>query len=137
MFKPFAHVVVSTCVLIILALVFSTGAFVMHTTLQVVGFSLLITTFAWFIYMAVAIAICLPLKLNPGVLLQTVFGVISGSISIWLVSYIYPEFVLFANPLYAAPYAFVNTLFVWALGWRTGSLSPELRFWPTPAKKAQ
>lgn len=130
-FRPIALVAVATFILIGGDLTFSFGGFTVYSTLSMVGLAIVLTVIAWCAYMLLAVVICLPLKIQyPGVLLATALGVLAGSISLYLVSLLFPATAHLANIVLTVPYSFANTLLVWLIAYFSNSLKPGLTLYP-------
>jgi len=126
-----AVILAATCILIGGSNWLSLGAFGVTSVLGTIGLALGLTTIAFALFACVAIAVCVPLRLTKaGMLLQTAFGIISGSLAIWLVGMFVPGTILLSGLLAAVPYATANTAIIWLLGAVTGSLREGLTFLP-------
>jgi len=122
---------VVTAVLMLLCGVFSLGTFPALSVGSLLLTALIVTVSAWCIYCVIGVAVCAPLRIKqPGVALPTVLGTISGAAAIALTGWIFPSFVISDGWLAAVPFAFVNTLAVWAVAFGTGFVGTNQSFWP-------
>ena len=129
--RPLAIIAVATCVLILGSNWLSLGAFGVTSISGIIGLALGLTALAQAIYVCVALAVCLPLRLTEaGMLLQTVFGIIAGSLAIWFIGMFVPGVVLLGGMLAAVPYAIANTGMIWLIAGITGSLREGLTLFP-------
>lgn len=126
-----AIIAVATFALICGSNLLSLGAFGVTSVLGMAGLLLALTVAVYPLFCLTAAAVCMPFSMQqPGMLLQTLFGVLSGTFAIWLVALVLPGTVLLSGLLAAVPYAAVNTAMIWLLAAVTGSLRQGLTILP-------
>lgn len=127
-----AVIAVSTFILIMGSNLLALGAFGVTSVVGAIGVSLALTVAAYVLFYCIAVAVCVPLRLSsPGTLLQTLFGIVTGSLAIWLVGLALPGTILLDGLLAAVPYAIANTALIWLLAAVSGNLRKDLTFLPT------
>jgi hypothetical protein len=130
--KGLAIMYAATAISIFACGAFSLGTFPALSIGAVLLTALEVFAAAWVFYSIVGFAVCAPFGVkNPGYLLPTVLGVLSGSASIALVGWLSPSVVLASGFVAAMPFALANTLLIWALGYASGYLRKGLTFLPT------
>ncbi len=121
-----------TTILMVIFGALSLGTFPALGLGATLGASLVLSASAWIAYMAVAIAVLVPLRAkSPGFAVPTVLGAIAGAAAIMFTGWILPGTVIATGFFAALPFALVNTLAIWGSARLTGSLKPGLKFWPT------
>lgn len=86
---------------------------------------------AWAFYIPIAIASVKLFSLKePGILVFTAWGTISGALAIWLVGLFATDAVTVGNYLVALPYAFANTVMVWGVAYLFKSAGKDLKWLP-------
>jgi hypothetical protein len=129
--RPIAHIYACTALMMFIFGALSLGTFPALTLGATLATALAVSAGAWIVYMAAAIAICLPLSIkSPGFVLSTALGAVSGAIAIALTGWLIPSVVLAGGFWAALPFALVNTLTVWGSAQLTGSLRKDLTLWP-------
>ncbi len=129
--RPFAMIAATTFVLILGSNLLSLGAFGVSSLFGIAALAIALTAGAYVAFYGVALAVCVPASIKqPGVLLQTLFGIISGSVAIWLAALISPSSVLLDGLFAAVPYATVNVLMIWAFAYSTGAVRKDLALLP-------
>lgn len=122
---------VATALSIFVCGTFSLGTFPALSVGGVLLTALEVLAAAWVFYSIIGYAVCAPFGVkNPGYLLPTVLGVISGSASICLIGWLVPAAVLSSGFVAAMPFALANTLLIWVLGYAFGYLRSGLTFLP-------
>ncbi len=127
--RGLAIMALATMILIEGSQVLSLGLF--DTTLAVAALlSISLTGAATLAFYGIAAAVCVPLNMRPGILLQTVFGTIAGGIALLLAGFLVPAIVLLHGVTVCLACAFVNTMIIWFLGACFGIIRPDLKFLP-------
>ena len=107
------------------------GFFGVSSFLGMIALALGATALAWVGFLAVALSVCVPLGFkDPGTLLQTTFGTISGAFALWLIAIVFPGSVLLTSIGGFVLVSFLNTMLVWLLAFGTGSTRKDLTFLP-------
>lgn len=133
--RPLSVVAVATFLLVVVSGLLDLGAFGVASVVGTVGLSVVLAVAAFAVLAVVTIAFCLPLGIEtPGVMLHTVFGIIAGTITLGLFGMIWPSLVMLGF-VAAIPYAAVNTVLIWALGYGTGVTKRNLPFMPVFRRK--
>lgn len=129
-FRPLSIVAAATFVLVVVSGMLDLGAFGVASVVGTVGLSVVLAVVAFAVLAGITFAVCLPLGIEvPGMMLHTVFGVIAGSITLGLFGMIWPNLVMLGF-VSAIPYAAVNTVLIWGLGYATGTTRRDLRLMP-------
>jgi hypothetical protein len=119
----------ATFVLIAGSNLLSLHAFGTTTLFSITALSVVLSVAALVLLTCVGAPVMDLLKLSgPGLLLQTVFGIISGSLALMLVGRVLPHAILIGG-LSAIPFATANTMLIWALSYLTGTL-PKTHWLP-------
>ena len=117
-------------------LIFGAGALSFGTFPALGIGSVLVTAFAvsvsaFVFYNVIGLAICAPLGIKrPGFALPTVLGTVTGAAGIGFSAWLMPGNVLSEGFFAAMPFAFMNTLFIWAIAYCSGYLKNPLTLWP-------
>ena len=120
-----------TAVLMLICGVFSLGTFPALPLGSLLLTALVVTVSAWAIYSVIGVTVCALLKVErPGLALPTVLGTVSGALAIVLTGWLFPSVVISHGWLAAVPFAFVNTVGVWAAAFGTGYVRTKQTFWP-------
>lgn len=118
--RPLSIIAAATFVLVVFGS--ALGTFGATTALGMVGLSIGLSVVALIALAMVTFAVCLPLRIeSPGMLLHSIFGVIAGTLTLWIFSMLVPNFVHMASFVEAIPYATANTFLIWMLGFATGA----------------
>lgn len=119
--RPLSIVAASTLVLIIASNLLDLGAFGVASLVGTVGLAVVLSVAAFAALAGVTFAVCLPLGIEaPGIVLHTVFGIIAGTVTLGLFGMLWPNLIMLSF-IAAIPYAAVNTVLIWALGFATGT----------------
>ncbi len=102
----------------------SLHAFGATSLLGMASLSAVLSIVALVLLCIVGVPVLAVLKLsNPGMLLQTLLGIVSGSLAIWLVGMMLPKAILLRGLFAAVPFATANTMTIWGLSSITGTLN--------------
>jgi len=101
----------------------SLHVFGVTSLLGIISLSAVLSVAALVLLCLVGAPVVAALKLStPGMLLQTLFGIISGSLAIWIVGMVLPKAILLGGLFAAVPFATANTMLIWLLTYITGTL---------------
>ncbi len=118
--RPLSIVAASTLLLIAASNLLGLGAFGVSSVVGTVGLAVVLSVAAFAALAGVTLAVCLPLGIEaPGFILHTVFGVVAGTIALGLFGMAWPNLIMLGF-IAAIPYAAVNTVLIWILGFATG-----------------
>ena len=129
-FRAFAQVVLATITLIAACQLAGLSVFPAVSLITSLVLALTLSAGAYALFYVVAIPVCVPFKLSPGVLLQTGLGTIAGALAIWIGALTFHQQFISIGFWGAIPYAFANTMMIWALGYVTNTLRKDLHWLP-------
>jgi hypothetical protein len=127
--RSFLHVVAATVTLIAGSQLMGLSAFPAVSVITSLVLALTLSAGAFALFYVIAIPVCWPARLSPGTLLQTLFGVVSGSLAIWIGSLTFGRYVT-VGLCTAVPYAVANTMMIWCFAALTNSLGNGMHFLP-------
>lgn len=119
--RPLSIVAAATFLLVVVSGLLDLGAFGVATVVGTVGLSVVLSVVAFAALAVVTFAVCLPLGIEaPGMVMHTIFGIVAGTVTLGLFGMIWPNLVMLGF-VAAIPYAAVNTVLIWVLGFASGA----------------